>query len=299
MAVARAGSVNAAAREVGVSQQAASARLASMEALTGVRLLVRSPRGSTLTDAGSVVVEWAARLLAGAQQLDAGLATLRGEARARVRVSASLTVAEHLLPSWLVSLQAAALGRGTPPPEVVLTATNSDTVLARVLAGDADLGFIESPRRLRGVRSRLVARDELVLVVRPDHPWVRRRRVVTAVELGATALVSREQGSGTRDALDRALSLAVGGRQVAPVLALSTTAAVRGAVRAGAGPAVLSRLAVQDDLADGRLVRVDVAELDLRRALRAVWVGPPQPPAGAVRDLVSHITGLRGPSNTA
>jgi DNA-binding transcriptional LysR family regulator len=60
-------------------------------------------------------------------------------------VSASLTVAEQLLPGWLVSLQAAAWCRGETPIEVVLTATNSNHVLDQVRAGDADLGFVEEP----------------------------------------------------------------------------------------------------------------------------------------------------------
>ena len=72
LAVARGGSLNAAAREVGVSQQAVSARISSMEAQTGVPLLTRSARGSALTPAGVVVVEWASRLLDVAGELDAG-----------------------------------------------------------------------------------------------------------------------------------------------------------------------------------------------------------------------------------
>jgi DNA-binding transcriptional LysR family regulator len=61
-------------------------------------------------------------------------------------------------------------------------------------------------------------------------------------------------------------------------------------VQAGAGPAVLSELAVADDLASGRLVRIPVTGLDLRRPLRAIWLGPRTPPAGPVRDLIGHIT---------
>lgn len=292
LAVAHTGSLNAAAKEVGVTQQAASSRLSSMEAQTGVQLVVRTAQGSTLTPAGVVVAEWAARLVEVAEQLEVGLSTLRHERRSRVRVSASLTVAEHLLPGWLVSLQAEDRRRGTAAVDVVLTATNSDHVLEQVLAGDADLGFVEAPGTPRGVRSTVVGHDELVVVVRADHPWTRRRRPVTAAELSTTPLVSREEGSGTRDALRRALVLALGAGavEVPPALSLSTTSAVRSAVQAGAGPAVLSELSVADDVASGRLTRIEVAELDLHRQLRAIWVGPARPPAGAVRDLVTHIT---------
>lgn len=291
LAVAHTGSLNAAAREVGVTQQAVSARISSIEAQTGVQLVVRTKHGSTLTAAGVLVAQWAARLLDVASELDAGLAALRHDLRTHVRVSSSMTIAEHLLPGWLVSLQALAHGRGEVAPEVVLTATNSDTVVEQVRQGEADVGFTEGPQSPRGVRSRVIGRDELVVVLRPDHPWVRKRRTISAAELNEIPLVSREEGSGTRDALRAALAAALGrdSVQAPPALVLSTASAVRAAVLAGAGPAVLSELAVADDLASHRLGRVAVSGLDLRRRLRAIWVGGRNPPAGPVRDLVAHI----------
>lgn len=288
--VARTGSLNSAGRTLGISQQAVSARITSMEAQTGVVLVERTARGSRLTRDGVVVAEWAGRLLDVAAEIDAGLAALRNDHRTRLRVSSSLTIAEQMLPGWLVSLQAAARRRGEPPTQILLTATNSDTVIDDVRAGRADLGFVEGPKVPRALRSRVIAHDRLVLAVPPDHPWVRRRRPIAAVELASTALVSREAGSGTRDAFTAALEATLGPTDQAPAaLSLSTTSAVRAAVVAGAGPAVLSELAVADDVAAGRLAVVAVCGLDLRRTLRAIWQGPRLPPAGAARDLITHI----------
>ncbi|MGF7239020.1 MAG: LysR family transcriptional regulator [Frankia sp.] len=291
LAVARTGSLNAAARDVGVSQQAVSARIRSIEAHTGVQLVTRTARGSSLTPAGVVVAEWASRLLDVAAELDTGLAALRQDRRTHLRVSASLTIAEQLLPGWLVSLRAAAQRRGEEAPDIVLTATNSETVVEQVRDDTAELGFIESPGAPGGLRSRVIGRDELVLVVRPDHPWARRRRPITVRELHQTALVSREHGSGTRDTFTAAVAAALGDDATPPPvsLELSTTSAVRAAVLAGAGAAVLSEFAVTDDLTIRRLIRVPVTGLDLHRDLRAIWRGPPEPPAGAARDLIAHI----------
>jgi DNA-binding transcriptional LysR family regulator len=291
LAIAKKGSLGAAGRELGLTQQAVSARLASLEAQTGVRLVARSTRGSQLTTAGVVVAEWADKLICVAEQADAGLSCLRTESRSRVRVVASLTVAEQLMPRWLVSLRAAASRRGTPVPEVILTATNSDHVISEVRDGDADLGFIERPTVPAGLRSRIVARDELVLIVPPGHKWAHRSRPLSPAELAQTPLVSREPGSGTRDSLTTALHRALGERmtQAPPTLELSSAAAVRAAVLAGAGPAVMSILAVRDDLAMGRLRAVAVGDVNLQRDLRAIWTGARTPPAGAVRDLLAHI----------
>src|ERR1700731_4452248 len=138
-----------------------------------------------------------------------------------------------------------------------MTATNSGQAIPAVRGGTADLGFIEPPFLPKGLRSKVVGHDELVLIVPAGHKWAQRRRSITAAELSQTPLVTREPGSGTRDSLTAALRRALGdsSRQAHPVLELSSAAAVRAAVAAGAGPAGMSRLAVADDLAIGRLRR--------------------------------------------
>lgn len=281
--VARTGSLSGAAAELGISQQAASSRVRTVEAMVGVSLLTRGRGGSELTPTGELIVQWADRVLEAAERLDAGIAALHADRRAHLSIAASLTIAEHLLPGWLVAVRAEQAKLGRAATDVTMTATNSARVADLVAAGEVDLGFVEGPDAPAHLRRRLVGLDELVVVVGPDHPWATRRRPVDAATLADTPLVVREAGSGTRTVLERALQ----GLPVAPpVLELSSTAAVRAAVAAGAGPAALGAHAVRDDLVTGRLVRVAVTGLDLTRRLHAVWRGGPQPPEGPARDLV-------------
>ncbi|CPR02632.1 LysR family transcriptional regulator [Mycobacterium bohemicum DSM 44277] len=298
LTIAKTGSLGRAARELGMTQQAVSRRLAYMEAQIGVILVVRTTRGSQLTPAGLIVAEWGSRLLEVAGEIDAGLGSLRKEGRERIKVAASQTIAEQLMPHWLLSLQAEARRRGSTFPEVVLTATNSEHAIASVRDGTVDLGFVENPGKPTGLGSIVVGRDELVVVVPPGHKWARRGRVVTARELAETPLVAREPHSGIRDSLTVALRRALGDdmEQAPPVLELTSAAAMRAAVLAGAGPAGMSRLAVADDLAVGRLRAVTIPELDLGRKFRAIWVGGRTPPPGAIRDLLAHITSHSGPA---
>ena len=285
--VARTGSLGAAATELGITQQAASSRVRTMEALVGEPLVARSKRGSSLTATGELVVQWADRVLDAAQALDAGITALRADRRGHLDIAASLTIAEHLLPGWLVGLRAQQVQRGQQPTEITMTATNTVRVTELVQAGDVAVGFVEGPEAPRGLRRRLVGTDELVVVVGPGHPWATRpRRRVGAETLASTPLVVREVGSGTRTVLERAL-VRNGLPQAAPVLELSSTASVRAAVAAGAGPAAVGAHAVRDDLATGRLVRITVTGLDLTRQLHAVWKGGPQPPEGPARELVA------------
>src|SRR5258708_38367531 len=290
LSVARPGSLNSAARQAGASQQAVSSRIRAMEAQTGVALVHRTPRGSRLTAEGVVIAERAARLLDVAAELDAGIAALRQDRRSRLRVSGSSAIAEQLLPAWLASF-AAARRPGSPAPDIVLTEGNTWSVIGQVTEGTADLGFTEGPHQPAGLRSSVIGHDRLAVVVAPGHPWARRRCPVSAAELSSTPLVGREGGSGTRDTLSaaRAAPLRPGTPQAPAALSVSTAAAVRAAVLAGAAPAVISELAVTDDLAAGRLIAIQIPELDLRRTLYALWTRSRSPPPGAPRDLSAHI----------
>lgn len=278
LAVARLGSVGRAAAELGVSQPAASARIKGMERQIGVPLLERSPRGSQPTETGRVVVEWARNVVEAAQALDAGIDALRERRDARLTVVASLTVAEYLMPGWLLALR-----QLNPDTAVILRTANSADVAAHVLAGEADLGFVEGPSTPAGLSGVVVAADRLVVVVAPGHPWARRRTPLTGAELAATPLVLREPGSGTREVLEQAL--APYGGATAPRLELASSTALKAAAMTGAGPVCLSELAVIEELATGRLVSVPLEDVDLARPLRAVWPAGHRP-AGPARELL-------------
>ncbi|MEU8123758.1 LysR family transcriptional regulator [Spirillospora sp. NPDC049024] len=279
LAVVRLGSVGRAAAELGVTQPAASARIRSMERQIGVALLERSPRGSRPTEEGALVAEWARQVVAAAEALDAGIGALRERRDGRLRVVASLTVAEYLMPGWLVTLKTV-----HPGVAVTLRTANSTVVAEQVRGGAADLGFVEGARTPAGLNGTVVATDRLVVVVGTRHAWARRRSGIAAAELAATPLVLREEGSGTREVLDRAL--AAHGGTAPPLLQLASTTALKAAAVSGAGPVVVSDLAVADEIASGRLVRVPVPELDLSRPLRAVWPAGRRP-AGPARDLLA------------
>lgn len=282
--VARTGSLSAAAAELGITQQAASSRIRTAETLVGGPLLTRTRRGSALTETGDLVVHWASRVVDAAEQLDAGIVALRHDRRAQLKIAASLTIAEYLLPGWLVAFRAHQATLGVARTEFTMTAANSERVVDLVASEAADLGFVEGPQPPPGLRHRLIGVDELVVVVGPAHPWAQRSsRRVRPATLASTPLVVREAGSGTRTVLERALrDLPV----APPALELASTAAVRAAVAAGAGPAALSEYAVRDDIASGRLTPISVAGLDLSRRLHAVWTRGATPPAGPARDLV-------------
>jgi DNA-binding transcriptional LysR family regulator len=327
--VGRQGSIAAAAAVLGVSQQALSARMRTLERAMRVTLLARTPAGSHLTEQGRLIVGWAEDVLEAADRLEAGLRSIRSGVSHRLAIAASQTIAEHLVPHWLVELRSierssaeqssgkqssaeqegpsqngpgqssagensAGQGAGYPPTVVELTVANSTGVLELVRNGRAGLGFIETPHLPADLVTAHLRDDEMLVVAAPSHPWARRRRPLSLAEVAATPLVMREAGSGTRDTLTDHLAAQVPPLHARIAMELGTSAAVRSAIAAGVGPGVLSRLAVRDDLVLGRLVAVEVAGPPLTRQLTAVWRPDhnPLPPEGA--RLLAVARGVRG-----
>ncbi|MFP5021722.1 LysR substrate-binding domain-containing protein [Pseudonocardia phyllosphaerae] len=326
-AVARTASLAHAAREVGLSVQAATARIRSVEHLVGAPVLARERRGrrsSRLTPKGALLAEWAAPVLAAARDLDAAVGALR-PARADedpVVVAVAPTAAEYKLPGWLVELrERTEAGTGHPAQPVSLV--DAEDPATAVRDGDAQIGFVElTPGDGAGALDKLhaatVGSDDLVLVVAPGHDWTGGGPVAVA-DLVATPLVTRRPGQGARASFEAALAAVPGpgspeggtpetgtaqtgpagtgagdGRLqlVEPLREVATDAALLAAVRAGAGPAVLAREAVAEDLAAGTLVEVPLAGVDLNREFRAVWLEGTTP-RGTARDLLRIATGGR------
>ena len=286
VAVVDEGGLGAGARRAGIHQPNASRMIAQLEAQAGTVLLERDPRGARPTSAGLLYAAQARELLEAAEQFSDWLRHSRDEDARELRVGASMTIAEHLMPAWLAELR-----RRSPRVRVDLEVLNSTQVLAGVHDGRLRLGFVETPRLPKDVHAMTLREDELVVVVAPEHPWALREGPLDPAELAATPLVVREGGSGTRDAYEELLPAA---GETPPVQELGSNAAVRIAVASGAGPAVLSMLAVRSGLESGQLLRVPVAGPRLRRPLTAVWNGPRRL-SGPAADLVAVATAATPP----
>lgn len=281
--VARTGSLGRAAEELGITQPSVSRRFLRLERALRVELLQRGPRGSTLTPAGKVVVGWASTLLGAAEDFTESVDAMRQNRETTLRVAASMTIAEHLAPSWLAQL------RGVSPDSVVsLSVHNSTEVAEAVEAGRADLGFVEAPAVRASLRRRRIGWDVLQIVVSPAHPWARRRTPITPELLVAEPLLVREVGSGTRETIDDALSRL--GLQLTPSLTLASNSALKSSALVGIAPAVLSELAVTEELRSGQLVAVPVSGMELRRPLSVVWRDGDRLPSHAEALLrVAHV----------
>lgn len=279
--VIRLGSMSRAAELHRITQPSASSRIHTLERELGVRVLDRSPTGSRPTPDGQLIAGWADDVLDAAERLATGVESLRAHRAGLLRIAASYTIAEYLLPPWLDRFL-----DERPDDSVVVEVTNSRTVFDRLDAGTVDLGFVESPTVPPTIHEQSVGTDELIVVVPPRHPWTEEQQIDVNT-LASTPLVLREVGSGTRDTLERELARS-GVSAPTSVLDLGSISAVRIAVINGSSPTVISRLAVADDLERGTLVEVSVVGLHIERQLRAVWSKRTEPSRLAL-ELLDHL----------
>lgn len=289
VSVAELGSVGRAAQAHGISQPSASARLDRMERQFGVQLLVRTHHGTTLTPAGEAAVTWAHAVIDAARALADGVTSLRTGQQARLRVAASLTIAEFLLPGWLLTLR-----RRHPDLDISASVTNSAEVCATVRTGGVDLGFVESPDVPNDLSRQLIGHDRVALVVAARYPLAARATDgLRARDIVEQPLLLREVGSGTRTTFLHALRAALG-TAPAPAHAtdLGSTSTILATVRAGGGVGVVSARATAGAVTSGELVELRVDDLDLHRALHALWQGRRPSPLAAELLSIAQGTAL-------
>lgn len=257
------GTVRGAAEALTLTQSAATKRIAALERRAGAPLLERGPHGVTPTELGRLLYPEAKHALAALATAERVIADHRVGGHSPLRLAASQTIGEFVIPRWLAAFRVAE-GSG----RVELDICNSPAVLSALRDGAVDIGFVEGNDPLDDLDVIVLLRDEIVAVVARDHPWAHRRGGVRADELAAVPYLTREQGSGTRAIAEAALRDA--GVRLVPTLEAASTQSLKRTVRDG-GFTLLSRLAVEPPDA-AVLAAVRVTGADLWRDLSAVRV---------------------------
>ena len=241
--VQRLGSITRAAEACSIGQPTASADLRTLEAAVGRPLCVRAGRATRLTDAGRVLADHVATTLSLAEGVEQELSALDAGAAGTARVAASDGFGAYVVPAVV-----AAFARERPQAEIETLVATSGEVVRLVAKGEAQLGIAGPTRRVAGVRTQPLARDELVWIAPPGGLGL--RHADTARLAGVRVVVARGPAR-PRALVERTLSRA--GCRPDRVVEIDSVEGVKRAVRAGAGVAAVSRLAVADELAAGTL----------------------------------------------
>jgi DNA-binding transcriptional LysR family regulator len=235
VAVAERQHITRAAKVLNLTQSAVSAAIASLEERHDVKLFDRIGRGIELTEVGKVFLTEAKAILARIQTAELALAELSGLKKGTLCVQASQTIASFWLPRHLATFH-----RAYPLIDIRLSIGNTAEVAAAIHAGAADLGFVEGEVIDPLLVARPIAKDQMIVVVAPAHPWA-SRKVVKASDIVETEWVLREEGSGTRSIFEQALlGFGVPLKDLRITVELPSNEAVRAAVEAGLGATAIS-----------------------------------------------------------
>jgi DNA-binding transcriptional LysR family regulator len=253
------GSFSRAAEALRLGQSTVSFHIKALETAAGVTLLDRRGGGVRPTPTGRVLRRYAQRIVSLRDEALARLSAEESGQTGRLVIAASTIPGEVLLPAFLARFL-----EDHPRVAVTVEVSDSRRALARLLAHECDLALVGARSRDRRVVYTAFAADEVILVGRADDPATPRR--CSARDLHRLRLIVREEGSGTREAASAFLARhPPENGDPLPRLEVGSTEAAKRCVLQGVGLALLSRHAVVEELAAGRLVAVPAPGLPVRR----------------------------------
>ena len=258
-------SFSRAAEALGLTQPTVSEHVRALEDELGAPLLDRLGRGAAPTRAGSLLLGYARRMLALSREARQALDQFQGRLSGELVVGGSTIPGEYLLPAMIGRFKTL-----YPDISVCLLIGSSRQVTEWIEDGRAEVGVVGARPSPKSLVARELQADELVLVVPPAHAWAGKTEVMLA-ELKAEPLLVRERGSGSREALERALAevnAALSGFRIAGEI--GSTQAIKQAVRAGVGLALVSKRAVEDECRANLLHCLKVKDLRVSRAFYLV-----------------------------
>lgn len=255
LATARFENISRAAESLAMSQSAASGALRDLEEQFEIQLFDRVGKRLKINDLGSSIQPQAEALLERAQDLEHALADT-GDL-GHLRVGATLTIGNYLVVKMIADFREA-----FPRADIELSVANTETIAEQVARYELDVGMIEGELRHPDLEIQHWREDELVVFAAPGHPFAALAEL-TDEHLKNIPWVIREQGSGTRQAFDRAMTGILPSLDIS--LELQHTEAIKRAVEAGLGIGCLSRISLFDAFRRGSLVPLKIPHRNFHR----------------------------------
>jgi len=248
-----------------LSQPAVSQQIRALEEECGARLFDRAGgegHGTqiALTEAGRVLLRYATKAAETMAEAQRALAALNDEVVGELRLGASTTVAQYVLPRIL-----GAFLKQYPHVHLSLVSGNTEEIVEAVAEERVALGIIEGPAMRRDVKTERMVRDEMVLIVSPNHGWA-KTGAIEPEDLANVPLLLRERGSGSRRVVERALKqVGLPLRSLKVAMELDSTETIISGVEAELGVGFVSRWAVSKVLRLGTVRIVPVQGMEILR----------------------------------
>lgn len=260
--VARQLSFAKAARALHLTPPAVTMQVKELEAQLGLPLFERNGRQVSLTTPGEYMLVYARRLLAVLKDAEDAAARLKRAELGTLAIG-MVSTAKYFLPRMLAEFR-----REHEHVEIRLAEGNREKLVRMLQDNEVDIAVMGRPPRELATRAEPFAAHPHVFIAAPSHPLARRGAPVDAESLRAQDFILREEGSGTRAALEKFLEEA----RVQPrvVMEMSSNETIKQAVIAGMGLSFLSLHTLQLELEKGSLVVLEVEGAPVLRAWNVV-----------------------------
>ncbi|HLY42954.1 MAG TPA: LysR family transcriptional regulator [Terracidiphilus sp.] len=279
-----------AADELRITQPAVTAQIRSLEESLGIALFNRVGRETSLTAAGSTLLQYVRQIEAIGNEALAALAPFGGQEGGELNVSASHTLAVHVLPQLLPQLV-----REWPKLKIHIMSGTTHEVLQSLIGHKSAIALIEAPAFRPDLRIEDFAEDEITLIVRSDHRWA-KTGFVRAAELVHEHILLREVGSGMRRFVEEYLERnGVLRQQLRTSIDFDSTEGIISAVEAGMGIGFIPDLAIEKVLKTGAVKAIQLENGPIRRRLSFALLNGPDPrgPVGQLIDLLRDFGAKR------
>jgi len=249
--VARHLSFTKAAEALHMTQPAVTFQVRQLEEYFNTRLFDRTHNRISLTEAGKRVYEIGGRIFELYAEMDHAIKELTGEVSGVLIIGASTTIAEYMLPALLGDFKAK-----YPDVNVRLKVSNTEGIVSMVESNVIDLGVVEAPVANKHLAVELCKKDQLVAIVSPNHPLANREKLGVEDLIG-NPYICREEGSGTREVINEYMQdVGASPAELDIIMELGSPEAIKGAVEAGIGIAVLSKATLIKELKLRTLVAI-------------------------------------------
>jgi DNA-binding transcriptional LysR family regulator len=255
-------SFSRAARKLRRTQPAISQAIRRLEDGSGERLIDRSSRDGTLTDAGELLLSYAQRILRLVEEATVGVQELRDVQKGRVVIAANEAGVHALLPIFET------FRRDHAGVMVDVRRASSRQIPQEVQLRSVDFGVLTFTPPEHELQSVLLASDELVLLVRPDDPLSKRKQI-TMEEMGRLTIIAHNDPSPAREQVLRLYEQRHAALNIR--LSLPSLDGIKRAVEMGLGVALLPRRCALSEISRGQLAAVIVPELRSPRQVRFVY----------------------------
>jgi DNA-binding transcriptional LysR family regulator len=250
-----------AADAVCLTQPTVSEHIRALEESLGEKLIDRLGRELRPTPAGKILYQYARDIIQLRDDAIQSIQKYRGDLSGALLIGASTIPGTYILPALIGAFKSS-----HPSIQVTLRIFDSAEVVAGILDGSLEMGFIGARWDDRRIVLEELFSDELILAVYPNHPWAGRNSV-NLDDLAGQPFILRERGSGTRMVMNQMLeSHGFSPSRLVTVAEMGSTEAVRQGIKARIGISILSCQAVAEDLERGVLVAVPLDDIRLFRS---------------------------------